>query len=184
MGGADLDDLMSGVDAMVVREIADPSRLAVVGTSYGGFMANLLSTRGGQFAAAVAMSPVTDWQSFQHTSNIPEFANLFLGGPPTGHAADAHRSRSPLTYVAQCHTPTLEVAGLRDLCTPAEQAVRFYDALSAQGTPSRLVTYPQAGHGVQHLPALMDLCTQVLEWLDKHVGAQAPEDLASRTADA
>lgn len=179
MGGADAADLLSGVDAMVARGIADRSRLVVIGTSYGGFMANLLPTMDDRFAAAVSMSPVTDWVSFHITSNIPEFASLFLGGPPVGGDADAHRSRSPLTHVARCRTPTLEVAGLRDLCTPAEQAVRFYDALATHGTPSRLVTYPQAGHGVQHLPALMNLCTEVLDWLDEHAITPAPTFVAS-----
>lgn len=169
MGGADAEDLLSGVDAMVACGVADASRLALLGTSYGGFMANLLPARDDRFAAAVSMSPVTDWESFEFTSNIPEFATLFLGCRSGDADAEVRRARSPLTSVAQNRTPTLEVAGLRDLCTPAEQAVRFFDALSAQGTRSRLLTYPQAGHGVQHVPELMDLCEQVLRWLDEHL---------------
>ena len=176
MGGADADDLLSGVDAMIERGVADPSRLVVVGTSYGGFMANLLPTRTDRFAAAVAMSPVTDWESFHYASNIPEFATLFLAGRRDGDARVARHARSPLTHALKGRTPTLEVGGLRDLCTPFEQASRFYESLAAAGTPARLVGYPEAAHGVQHLPAQMDLCTRVLEWLDEHVGVVRRED--------
>ncbi|MEO5939495.1 MAG: prolyl oligopeptidase family serine peptidase [Candidatus Limnocylindrales bacterium] len=169
MGGADAEDLLSGVEAMIARGVADPARLAVVGTSYGGFMANLLPTRTDRFSAAVAMSPVTDWDSFQFTSNIPDFATLFLSGALDGFVGDAGRLRSPLSAAARCRTPTLEVGGHRDLCTPFEQASRFYDALCLEGTQARLVGYPEAGHGVQHIPALMDLSARVLEWLDWHL---------------
>ncbi len=169
MGGADAEDLLSGVDAMIAHGIADANRLAVVGTSYGGFMANLLPTRTNRFAAAVAMSPVTDWDSFRSTSNIPEFATLFLSGAVDGIVGEAGHMRSPLAAAARCRTPTLEVGGQRDLCTPFEQAARFYDALCLEGTRARLVGYPEAGHGVQHVPALMDLSIRVLEWLDWHL---------------
>src|SRR5437763_125105 len=37
-GGKDLDDILTGVDEMVKRGIADPDRLGVMGWSYGGFM--------------------------------------------------------------------------------------------------------------------------------------------------
>lgn len=176
MGGADATDLLSGVDAMVGAGIADPGRLAVVGTSYGGFMANLLPTRDTRFRAAASMSPVTDWRSFHYTSNIPQFASLFLGRSFDEGITDTHQARSPLDAADRCTTPTLEVAGARDLCTPAEQAVRFYEALASQGTPARLLIYPQAGHGVQHLPALVDLCAQVLSWLDDHLSTSPPSD--------
>lgn len=170
MGGADSLDLLAGVDAMVDRGIADPSRLSVVGTSYGGFMANLLPTRTDRFAAAVAMSPVTDWESFGFTSNIPEFATLFLSGAVDGDGRTAAHERSPLTHASRCRTPTLEVGGLRDRSTPFEQASRFYDALVLAGTRASLISYPEAGHGVQHIPAMIDLCSRVLGWLEEHVG--------------
>ena len=174
MGGADAEDLLAGVEAMVARGIADPTKLAVVGTSYGGFMASLLPTRDNRFAAAVSMSPVTDWESFGFTSNIPEFASLFLGAGDGPDRTAAIRRQSPLAHAGHSNTPTLQVAGARDRCTPADQAIRYFDVLAARGIPARLVLYPQAGHGVQHLPALMDLCCQVLDWLGAQITSEQP----------
>lgn len=172
MGGQDAADLLSGVDAVVATGIVQEGQVAVIGTSYGGFMASLLPTRDDRFVAAVAMSPVTDWESFALTSNIPEFADLFLQvGTPA--AVRIRREHSPLTWAPRNRTPTLLVAGLLDRCTPPEQATRFFDALAGSGTEARLVTYPQAGHGVQHLPAIIDLIARVVDWLDEHMNRPA-----------
>lgn len=73
------------------------------------------------FRAAVAVSPVTDWASLYYTSNIAGFVELFLGGTPT-EVPQEYASRSSITFTAQDQTPTLLMAGGRDLCTPAEQA--------------------------------------------------------------
>src|SRR3989442_8702912 len=61
MGGGDAQDIMSGIDALIERGIADPDRLGVTGGSYGGFMSTWLVGQTERFAAAVAVSPVTDW---------------------------------------------------------------------------------------------------------------------------
>ena len=71
MGGADTNDYLSGIDAMIEREIADPARIGTMGVSYGGFMSAWLVTQDQRFKAAVAGSPVTEWYSFTFTSNIP-----------------------------------------------------------------------------------------------------------------
>jgi dipeptidyl aminopeptidase/acylaminoacyl peptidase len=49
MGGADVQDLLSGVDAVVAAGIADPDRLVVTGGSYGGFISAWLPTQDPRF---------------------------------------------------------------------------------------------------------------------------------------
>ncbi len=170
MGGADTQDLLSAVDAMVEQGVADPERIGVAGTSYGGYMANWLPTQSPRFRAAVAMSPVTDWHSLYYTSNIPEFVALFLGGGPDD-CPSAYRDRSPVTFADGVTTPTLETAGARDLCTPAEQAIRFHNALAMRAVKTQLVLYPEEGHGMRRISATIDLCTRVLEWFETHLAA-------------
>ncbi|MEZ5783839.1 MAG: prolyl oligopeptidase family serine peptidase [Rhizobiaceae bacterium] len=53
MGGADVDDILSGIDMLVEKGWVDTSRVAVTGTSYGGFMSAWLPTRTDRFAAAI-----------------------------------------------------------------------------------------------------------------------------------
>jgi dipeptidyl aminopeptidase/acylaminoacyl peptidase len=78
MGGADTDDYLSGIDAMIERGIADPARIGTMGVSYGGFMSAWLVTQDQRFKAAVAGSPVTEWYSFTFTTNIPRWGLWFL----------------------------------------------------------------------------------------------------------
>lgn len=168
MGGADTFDLLSGVDAMVARGVAAPDRIAVMGGSYGGFMAAWLVTQDQRFAAAVPMSPVTNWYSQHFTSNIPFFDALFLDGDPEV-PGDRFHQRSPITHASKVRTPCLNIAGALDRCTPPGQAEEFHRALLEHDVPSTLVVYPQEGHGVRAYPTLIDEWTRLLDFLATHV---------------
>jgi dipeptidyl aminopeptidase/acylaminoacyl peptidase len=168
MGGADTGDFLSGIDAMVTGGVADPQRIAVMGGSYGGFMAAWLVTQDQRFAAAVPLSPVTDWYSQHFTSNIPYFDALFLDGNPEV-PGDKFHSRSPVAHASKAVTPCLNVAGALDRCTPPGQAEEFHRALLEHGVPSSLVVYPEEGHGVRAFPAQIDLCTRILDFYAEHL---------------
>ncbi len=169
MGGADADDLLSGVTAMIDRGIADADRIAIAGTSYGGFMATWLPGQSDMFRAAVAMSPVTDWASLYYTSNIASFVELFMGGSPT-QIPDQYALRSPVARAPRIRTPTLLMAGALDLCTPAEQAARFQGALGLSGGQSQLVIYPNEGHGAGAITTQIDQAARTLAWFSTHLG--------------
>ena len=59
-GEADYKDIMTGVDALIAKGIADPDRLGVMGASYGGFMTNWIVTQTGRFKAASAAASIAD----------------------------------------------------------------------------------------------------------------------------
>lgn len=168
MGGADAQDILSGIDALVERGVADGERVGVTGGSYGGFMAAWLVTQTDRFAASVAISPVTDWYSQHHTSNIGHWDRLILQDEPTNPDGEYFR-RSPVMFAGRARTPTLLTAGYEDRCTPPGQAEEFYRALVEAGTESELVRYPGEGHGVRKLPAAIDLTTRVVDWFERHL---------------
>jgi dipeptidyl aminopeptidase/acylaminoacyl peptidase len=168
MGGADAQDDLAGIDAMVDRGVADPSRLAVLGGSYGGFMSCWLPSQDGRFVAAVAISPVTDWYSQHWTSNIGGWDSDILRERPNTPDGEYFR-RSPVMFAKDVRTPTLLTAGLQDRCTPPGQAVEFFQALVENGVEAELALYPEEGHGVRKLPAVIDFGTRVVAWLDRHL---------------
>ncbi|MSZ75795.1 MAG: prolyl oligopeptidase family serine peptidase, partial [Actinobacteria bacterium] len=175
MGGADTDDFLSGIDALVELGIADPDRIGLTGASYGGFMSSWLVTRDQRFAAAVPTAPVTDWYSQHFTSNIPFFDRLFLAGDPA-EPGDRFHERSPVMHAAGVTTPCLNVTGALDRCTPPGQAREFHTALIEHGVESVLVTYPEEGHGVRAFPALIDYCARMLEWFERHMPVHPTEE--------
>lgn len=174
MGGADAGDILAGVDALVEREIADPARIGVTGGSYGGFMSAWLVTRTDRLAAAVAVSPVTDWYSQHWNSNIGHWDSEYLGADPTAPAGP-YRDRSPVMLAHRVSTPTLLTAGLRDRTTPPGQAVEFYRALRHRGVECAVVLYPEEGHGVRAFPAAVDLTARMVEWFERHMPARPQE---------
>ena len=177
MAAADATDLTAGVDALVARGLVDPTRVAVMGNSYGGFMAAWLIATSDAFAAAVARSPVTDWVSQHYASNIPGFdAAAFTCDPLTSDSL--YRTRSPLYRAAAVKTPALLIAGARDLATPPEQAAMFHRALIEHGVDSTLVVYPEEGHGIRHHVAQVDHLARILTFFERFlpIGPAGPTE--------
>jgi dipeptidyl aminopeptidase/acylaminoacyl peptidase len=170
MGGADAQDLLAGVDALIARGVADPKRLGVTGGSYGGFMTAWLITQDARFAAAIPFSPHTNQVSEHLISNIPHFMALIMQDRydnPSGK----YFERSPIMHARNVKTPTLNICGALDRCTPPEEAIQFHAALLENGVKSVLVTYPEEGHGVRKWPALIDFSARVVGWFERHMGA-------------
>ena len=177
MGGADTHDYLSGLDHLTERGIADPVRLGVTGGSYGGYMTAWLITQDPRFAAAVAVSPVTNQVTEHLISNIPHFVSLFLDDNYT-NPGGKYFDRSPIMYAHKARTPTLSTCGVFDRCTPPEEAVQFHNALLENGVKSVLVTYPQEGHGVRKWPATVDFAARMVGWFEEHIpttGKRSPD---------
>ncbi|MEU6674107.1 S9 family peptidase [Streptomyces sp. NPDC046925] len=170
MGGKDSVDIISGVDTLVQRGVVDPLRVGLIGGSYGGFMSSWLVTQDRRFAAAVPISPVTDWYSQSFTSNIAAWGNSFLRADPEVPGTAAH-TRSPVLQAGKARTPCLNIAGAKDRCTPPGQALEFHRALTAKGVESVLAVYPEEGHGVRAFPAVTDFLTRAMTWFDRHMPA-------------
>jgi dipeptidyl aminopeptidase/acylaminoacyl peptidase len=168
MGGGDVGDMLSGLDHLVSAGLADPERLGIIGTSYGGFMACWLPTQDPRFKAAVAMSPVTNWYSERFGSNLGAWVGDFLDGEPRPSGGQ-YFDRSPVLFARRARTPTLLTAGLHDRATPPDQAIEFHNALVDAGVPSDVVVYPAEGHGVESFPALIDCSTRVVAWFRQHM---------------
>jgi dipeptidyl aminopeptidase/acylaminoacyl peptidase len=171
MGGADTYDYLSGLDHLVARGIADPKRIGVIGSSYGGFMTSWLITQDTRFAAAVSCSPVTNQVTEHLISNIPHFVALFLGDR-YDNPGGKYFERSPIMHARNVRTPTLNICGALDRCTPPEEAVQFHNALLEHGVESALITYPEEGHGVRRFPAAIDFAARVVAWFERHMPAE------------
>jgi dipeptidyl aminopeptidase/acylaminoacyl peptidase len=167
-GGADTYDFLSGLDHLVKQGIADPARLGVTGGSYGAFMTSWLITQDSRFAAAVSLAPVTNYVTEHLIGNIPHWVTLSLADKynnPNGK----YFTRSPIMHAHKVKTPTLNICGALDRCTPPEEAVQFHNALLESGVKSVLLIYPEEGHGVSKFPAAIDCTARVVAWFEQHM---------------
>jgi dipeptidyl aminopeptidase/acylaminoacyl peptidase len=173
-GGADYRDILSGVDSLVLRGIADPDRLGIMGWSYGGYMTSWVITQTRRFKAASVGAAVTNLMSFTGTSDIPGFVPDYFGGE-YWDVFERWRTRSAMFNVKGVTTPTLIQHGEADVRVPVSQSYELYNALKRQGVTTRLVVYPREPHGPQEPRHVLDLMTRNLEWFDKFVlGKSAP----------
>ncbi|MFF9348875.1 alpha/beta fold hydrolase [Streptomyces sp. NPDC014734] len=177
VGGADLDDVLSGVRHLVDARLADPDRAAVLGHSYGGFLAALAAARTDVFRAAVVVSAPTDWLSFTHTSNIGGgYDRAYEIGAPDAPAELLRRSA--ILARGGNGTPTLIVHGAADRVTPVGQAHELYRSLLRAGrAPVELYVYPDEGHEFTGGGHLLDAAARVEEWLATHLDPRSAATL-------
>lgn len=167
MGGADMVDLISGIDHLAAIGVVDRDRVVLTGSSYGGFMSAWLVTQHPRIAAAVPISPVVDWYSQHFTSQIPSFDERCLDGSPTSPAGQ-YFGRSAVFQAAAVRTPTLTLVGAADKNTPPTQGLEWHNALLQAGVTSVLCTYPGAGHSLRGYPAYLDSAARVMLWAQFH----------------
>ena len=168
MGGKDFQDIMRGIDYLIRQGIVDPSRVGIMGWSYGGFMTAWAVTQTDRFKAALMGAGISDFHSFHAQSNIPDWDRRFIGADMLENP-QAYRDRSAITYAARVTTPTLIVHGEKDECVPVNQAYAFYRALRERGVPTELVIYPREGHGPREQKHLLDLEERMVRWFKQYL---------------
>jgi dipeptidyl aminopeptidase/acylaminoacyl peptidase len=168
MGGKDFEDLMSAVDQVIERGLVDPTRMAITGWSYGGFMTAWTVTHTSRFKAAMMGAGICDFHGFHAETNIANWDSDFIGADWLENPG-AYRERSALTYATRVTTPTLIIHGEQDRCVPVSQAYAFYRALCERGVPAELAVYPREGHRFRERQHSRDLLERLLRWLERYV---------------
>lgn len=167
-GGGDYHDIMSGVDALVARGIADPDRLAHIGWSYGGYMTAWVITQTTRFKAAMVGAGLTNMWSMYGTNDIPSALIAYFGGIPNEKTLPLYLAKSAMSHVDKVTTPTLILHGGNDERVPVGQAQELYRALKDRGKPTELVFYPREGHGIQEYYHQKDRLTRIYDWVAKY----------------
>ena len=180
-GGADFDDLQSGLDALIAKGLADPNRLGIMGWSYGGYLAAWAIGHTDRFKAASIGAGITDLVSQAGSMDLPDFIPLYFGGEAF-ERFDALFDRSPLKYAAAIKTPTLFQHGIDDERVPFGQSMELFTALSRLGVPTALAAYPRSGHDVTEPGLVRDLMVRNLDWFTRFISPAAPGGPATLAA--
>ena len=168
-GGGDYRDLMSGLDLLVTRGLADKDKLVVWGGSYGGFMTNWIVTQTDRFKAAHSEVSISNLQSLWSISPIGRIlCRQYFEKTPL-EDPDIYRKLSPLTYAGKVKTPLLMTQNEKDERVPVEQAVEFFRAVQTTGTPVELHIYPGEGHGTMMPNHQLDKLRKTEGWFKKYL---------------
>lgn len=164
-GFGDYEDVMSGVDHVIQKGLADSSKLAVMGWSYGGYLTSYLVTKTNRFKAASVGAGLTNLISMFTTNDIPEALVGYFGVDPWDDF-DLYEKHSAIYHVKEVTTPTQIVHGAEDQRVPISQGQEFYTALRRLGIPSEMVILPRTPHGPQEPKLLIDVSPRIMKWFD------------------
>ncbi len=167
-GGGDFKDIMSGVDALVSRGIADPDKLAHIGWSYGGYMTAWTITQTSRYKAAMVGAGLTNMWSMYGTNDIPSVLISYFGGIPNAKTLPLYLDRSAMSHIDKVTTPTLILHGANDERVPTGQAYELYRGLKDRGKTTELVFYPREGHGFTEYYHQRDRMQRIYDWVTKY----------------
>lgn len=167
--GQDFDDLMSGVDVLIERGIADRDQLFVTGGSGGGVLTAWIVGNTDRFRAAVVAKPVINWTSFSLTADAPAYFSRYWFGAFPWEDHEQFWQRSPLSLVGNVTTPTMLLTGEADYRTPIGETEQYYLALKLRNIDTAMVRVPEAPHGIAGRPSnLIAKVVNILGWFERH----------------
>ena len=172
---------MAAVDAASVHPRIDETRMAVMGGSFGGYMANWIAGHTDRFAAIVSHAGLWALDQFGGTTDGAYWWSREM-------TPEMARANSPHLFVSDIATPMLVIHGDKDYRVPIGEALRlWYELLSRSAAPAadsgpeagttehRFLYFPSENHWVlspQHAKIWYQV---VLAFLDRHVFGQVNE---------
>jgi dipeptidyl aminopeptidase/acylaminoacyl peptidase len=170
MGGQDLQDVLAGVDWIKQTGHLDPTKIAVMGGSYGGYLTMMAVTKAPEvWASGVAIVPFVNW--FTEINNEDpslQQSDLATMGDPVKNKA-LFEERSPINFIGKIKAPMLLLAGGHDPRCPKSEAQQVVDAIRKRGGTVDYKIYENEGHGFARVENQIDAYQRVADFLLAHV---------------
>jgi dipeptidyl aminopeptidase/acylaminoacyl peptidase len=145
-GARPFADLMAATDAAVARPDIDGSRTAMMGGSYGGYMANWIAGHTGRFRAIVSHASLWTLDQMFGTTDLPMFWRPQFGDPLT--SPERYEANSPHRHIASIRTPMLVIHGNKDYRVPVGEALRLWWDLNRHGAEAKFLYFPDENHWI------------------------------------
>ena len=173
-------DLSDGVRWLASEGTIDPSRVCIVGASYGGYAAMAGPTLDqGVYRCAVSVAGVSDlrrmvlWEAehgAHRNSQTVRYWNRFMGADRLGDR-DLDEI-SPARQASRADAPILLLHGRDDTVVPIEQSRRMASALRAAGKPHELIELAGEDHWLSQSATRQRMLTETVRFLETHNPAQ------------
>ena len=171
-GGKDYEDVMAGIEAAVEAGGIDSERLGVAGGSYGGYMTNWIVGHTNRFKAAVTMRCVSNVASFFGTSDTGWWLAVDEIGATPWENLDLLMQHSPITYVANIHTPLLILHSDNDLRCPISEGEQLFISLKYLRRETRFIRFEGQTHDLSrngHPRSRLIRLNEIAGWFDHYL---------------
>lgn len=145
-GGNPYTDLITAVDAALERPELDAERTAMMGGSYGGYMANWMATHTDRFRAIVTHASLWHVDGFTGATDGAYFWERTWGDPLT--RPERYETYSPHRFADAITTPMLVIHGDRDYRVPIGEALRLWYDLQKRSVDAKFLYYPDENHWI------------------------------------
>ncbi|HEY8572705.1 alpha/beta hydrolase family protein [Phenylobacterium sp.] len=171
-GGKVQTDLLDGLAA--VADVADTSKVCVVGASFGGYSALVAATMHPQaYRCAVSISGISDLAvlASQEGSDYGDVsvAMKALRRDLGNLKQEQLQPLSPYHLAKKAGPPILLLHGEKDVVVDAEQSRMMANALRAAGKPHELVLLPDEDHYLSSSAGRTQVLTAMEGFLGKHL---------------
>jgi dipeptidyl aminopeptidase/acylaminoacyl peptidase len=182
LGVGDAWDVLSGIDYLIDKGMADKNQVGTMGWSQGGYISAFLATHdSARFKAVSVGAGISDWMTYYVNTDITQFTRHYLKSTPWDDP-EIYAKTSPITYIKQAKAPTLIQHGATDQRVPPPNAFQLYRGLQDVGVPSKLIVYKGfegVGHGPSKPKSSRAVMQHNLDWFDKYMfGAATPASSA------
>ncbi|HYN09974.1 MAG TPA: prolyl oligopeptidase family serine peptidase [Vicinamibacterales bacterium] len=188
-GEAWVKGVTTAANRLIEMGVADPDRLGVHGTSYGGYATVLLLTQTDRFKAAINISGKVDMVSFYTDSprlgvrntHAPEKSQDRIGGT-LWEFPERYLEHSAVLRADRIKTPLLNITGDQDPNVPASQSREIYYALRRLGRDVEWVRYVNGAHRPPNsVSEAIDFENRILAWYDKYLKSDEKKAMAGRS---
>jgi dipeptidyl aminopeptidase/acylaminoacyl peptidase len=163
-------DIVEGVDHLVRQGIADPSKVAIMGGSYGGFAVLYLATHyPRRWAAVIDLAGIASFETyFKNTSPARVALRAMEYGDPVKDK-DFLREISPLHSVDQIEAPLMVVQGANDPVVPKIEAEQIVESMRKRGRPVEYLLFPNEGHGLSKRENILRAYPAMVQFLNRYL---------------
>ncbi|WJE52986.1 S9 family peptidase [Bacillus cereus] len=175
LGIANYDDVISGVDKLVDKGIADKDRVGVMGWSNGGYISAFCSTFSSRFKAISVGGGITNWSTHYVNTDIPYFIRMYLGNNPWNDP-EIYTKTSPMAYIKSACTPTLIQHGEKDARVPTPNAYELYQGLRDMEVDTELIIFKGMAYSSDQPGINVAIMKQNLMWFSHYILGESMKD--------
>jgi dipeptidyl aminopeptidase/acylaminoacyl peptidase len=145
-GDKPFTDVMAITDAVLARPDIDADRTAMMGGSFGGYMANWIAGHTTRFRGIVSHAGLWALDQMFGTTDGPAFWRRIFGNPAT--EPERYLASSPHLHADAITTPLLIIHGDRDYRVPVGEALRMWADLSLRDKQVTFLYFPDENHWI------------------------------------
>jgi dipeptidyl aminopeptidase/acylaminoacyl peptidase len=169
-GGNPYTDVMAITEAVAERPDIDSDRVAMMGGSYGGYMANWIAGHTDRFRAIVSHAGLWALDQMFPTTDEPAFWRRLFGDYAT--QPERYLANSPHLHVDSIVTPMLIIHGDKDYRVPVGEALRLWWDLTSRGKTATFLYFPDENHWILKPGDVRAWYETVLAFLAQHLDGE------------